>query len=192
VKNVGRYTVDVGDCRESVSRCLFFRSLIANDVLLITMWCDGVCGFVVLEWPWSHGGSPLDARNLWQVRPRKCPTAVLFSLLRCILVLYLQADYDDNRHNEPPAGLEANLGRLPVASIGGNTVGQSGAINFFIASELGLMGDSTFEAAQILSIYEHVKEMRTKYSELVPWGTEPSVEKLNDWFDGGTVLTLSF
>jgi hypothetical protein len=84
------------------------------------------------------------------------------------------------------------LGRLPVASIGGNTVGQSGAINFFIASELGLMGDSTFEAAQILSIYEHVKEMRTKYSELVPWGTEPSVEKLNDWFDGGTVLTLSF
>jgi len=116
-----------------------------------------------------------DGRGLMEV-PR---------LMLAISGKFAPADYDDNRFSEPPAGLEANLGRLPTASIGGNTVGQSAAINFFVASELGLMGDNTFEAAQILSIAEHLKEMRTKYSELVPWGTEPSAEKLNDWFDGG-------
>jgi glutathione S-transferase len=74
---------------------------------------------------------------------------------------------------------------MPVASVGGNSVGQSVAINFLIASELGLMGANTFEAAQILAIQEHVKEMRTKFMELVPWGQEPNPEKLNEWFEGG-------
>jgi len=106
-------------------------------------------------------------------------------LMLAISGRFAPADYDDNRFSEPPAGLESNLGRLPTASIGGNTVGQSVAINYFIASEIGFLGSNSFEAAQILSIQEHIKEMRTKYGELVPWGTEPSAEKLNDWFDGG-------
>lgn len=74
---------------------------------------------------------------------------------------------------------------MPTVSIGGNTVGQSAAIYFLIASHVNLMGDNTFEAAQILSILEHVKEMRTKYSELIPWGVEPSEEKLDTWFNQG-------
>jgi glutathione S-transferase len=74
---------------------------------------------------------------------------------------------------------------MPVASIGGNTVGQSNAINFFIASEVGLMGSSTFEAAQILAIQEHIKEMRTKFYEVIPYGQTPNEEKLTEWFEGG-------
>jgi len=99
------------------------------------------------------------------------------------------ADYDDNRHSDAPTtgiDLSGNLGRMPVASIGDNTIGQSHAINFFVASEVGMMGSNTFEAAQILSIQEHIKELRTKWVELVPWGTEPTEEKLDLWFNTGS------
>jgi glutathione S-transferase len=46
------------------------------------------------------------------------------------------------------------------------------------------LGSNTIEAAQILAIAEHIKEMRTAYSGLVPWGAEPSPES-DVWFSGG-------
>jgi glutathione S-transferase len=95
------------------------------------------------------------------------------------------AGYEDGRFSEPPAGLEHNLGRMPVASIGEETFGQSGAINFVIASECGLMGSSIYEAGHILSVSEHIKEMAQGWSKLVPWGTEPTEENLELWFNGG-------
>jgi len=98
-------------------------------------------------------------------------------------------DYEDGRFSSPPDNLAANLGRMPVVVVGDDTVGQSLAINYFLAAENGLMGASNLEAAKILSIAEHIREMRTKWSELVPYGTEPSEEALDKWFDGGATDT---
>lgn len=66
-------------------------------------------------------------------------------------------EYEDGRYSEPPAGLEQNLGRMPVVSFGEESFGQSSAINFVVASECGLMGSSTFEAGHIIGLSEHLK-----------------------------------
>lgn len=96
------------------------------------------------------------------------------------------ADYEDGRFSAPPdCNLEQNLGRMPLVSIGDESVGQSGAINFLIASECGLMGSSTMDAAHILSISEHLKEMYQAYFKLVPFGVTPSDEDLDKWFNEG-------
>lgn len=95
------------------------------------------------------------------------------------------AGYEDGRFSYPPEGLEQNLGRMPIASFGEESFGQSAAINFVVASECGLMGSSTFEAGHILSLSEHLKEMVQTYMKIVPWGTEPSPEQLDQWFDQG-------
>ncbi|RYY86126.1 hypothetical protein EON63_06250 [archaeon] len=59
-------------------------------------------------------------------------------------------DYVDGRYNESTGTLTHNLGRMPVLEVGGESVGQSAAINFYLASELGLMGSSNLEAAHII------------------------------------------
>lgn len=95
------------------------------------------------------------------------------------------AGYEDGRFTSPPEGLEQNLGRMPVFNIGDESFGQSTAINFVVASENGLMGNNTFEAGHILSIVEHVNEMAGAWGALTPWGTVPTAENLDLWFDGG-------
>lgn len=97
--------------------------------------------------------------------------------------------YEDGRYSAPPpAGLEANLGRMPVLETAtGGSIGQSAAINFYLASELGLMGSTAFEAAQIIGISEHLSEMAAAYRALVPYGTEPSEEQTRSWFEGGAM-----
>eukprot|EP01032_Pedospumella_encystans_P029749 gene29749-33585_t len=61
-------------------------------------------------------------------------------------------DYVDGRFSAPTTGLEVNLGRMPVATIGDHSIGQSSAINAYFASEFGLMGSNNIEAAHIVSI----------------------------------------
>jgi len=94
-------------------------------------------------------------------------------------------DYEDGRFSAPPEGLTANLGRMPVLSVGEDSIGQSAAINFYVASENGLMGSSTMEAAKIIMISEHLKELMTSYRKLVAFGAEPSEETLDKWFSSG-------
>lgn len=95
-------------------------------------------------------------------------------------------DYVDGRHEGPTGLLAANLGRMPVLEIDETTsVGQSAAINYYVASENGLMGANNYEAATIISIYEHLKEVMTTWRTLVPYGTEPSTESLDKWFNEG-------
>lgn len=69
--------------------------------------------------------------------------------------------------------------------VGDDSIGQSAAINFYIASEHGLLGSSNLEAARIISISEHLKEMNTVWSGMVPFGTVPSEEILDKWFNQG-------
>lgn len=79
--------------------------------------------------------------------------------------------------------LDSNLGRLPTIDCAEGTVGQSAAINYYIASECGLMGSSTFETAKIIEFSEHIKELNTAFRALVPWGSTPSEEKMAIFFD---------
>jgi glutathione S-transferase len=106
-------------------------------------------------------------------------------LLLAIAGKFPGTDYEDGRFGAPPDNLEANLGRMPVVIDGDASVGQSVAINYYIAAENGLLGSSNLEAAQILAICEHIKEMITVYRTLVPWGEAPSDESLTQWFTGG-------
>ena len=94
-------------------------------------------------------------------------------------------DYTDGRYSVPDGDLTANLGRMPLAVVGDASIGQSAAINYYLATECGLMGKSSLEAAQIISISEHLKEMNTAYRTIVPWGAEPSKDALDKWFDQG-------
>merc|ERR1711998_754259 len=96
-------------------------------------------------------------------------------------------EYEDFRATSGTDGmngaLDSNLGRLPVLNCAEGAIGQSAAINYYVASECGLLGASTFEAAQILAFAEHIKELKSAYGSLVPFGTEPSKEAIKTFFD---------
>lgn len=111
--------------------------------------------------------------------------------------LFPNSGYADRRYTtDPPKGVEeafsdvsnkcaANLGRLPLLTIGKDSVGQSTGVQYYVASELGLMGRTNLEAAQILEIHEHVSEMKKAFRALIPYGTTPSEELLTKWFEEG-------
>jgi glutathione S-transferase len=99
------------------------------------------------------------------------------------------ADYTDARFSDASAAgdLDANLGRMPVAEVVAadgtvTVIGQSAAINHYVASENGLLGASALEAAQILAISEHIRELGLAYSKVVPYGATPTDAELDDFF----------
>ena len=68
--------------------------------------------------------------------------------------------YIDARHSRPPAdnSLDANLGRFPLIQTShGTSIGQSSAINFYIASMCGLLGKNATETACVLSFSSHIQ-----------------------------------
>jgi glutathione S-transferase len=74
---------------------------------------------------------------------------------------------------------------MPVADAGGTGIGQSVAINFYVASECGLFGSSPLEGALILAVQEHLKECMSSFRAICPYGTTPTEEDLAKWFDSG-------
>lgn len=98
---------------------------------------------------------------------------------------HFPGDYVDGRYTNAEGDLTQNLGRMPMLEYDGQAIGQSAAINFFLATELSLMGSNSLQAARIVSVYEHLKELMTNYRNLVPWGTEPTAEQDEKWFEGG-------
>lgn len=100
---------------------------------------------------------------------------------------FSQGDYVDGRFNDPSetTGLDANLGRMPIVSVGDVNIGQSTAMYFYVAASHGLMGEGFIEMAQVLSIHEHIKEMRAAYNKLVPYESTPTADNLDLWFEGG-------
>lgn len=97
----------------------------------------------------------------------------------------MQGDYVDGRYDAPEGKLDANLGRMPIAQIGDEYIGQSAALNYYFAAENGLLGSNNLEAAQIIAVTEHVKEMMTAFRNIVKWGEEPTTEALDKWFNEG-------
>ena len=88
--------------------------------------------------------------------------------------------------------LSHNLGRMPILSVKNeeeninDSIGQSVAINYYLATKLGFMGDNLMEQSHILELSEHLKEMKSAYNILVPYGSEPNEENLDKWFNSGS------
>ena len=95
------------------------------------------------------------------------------------------AGYVDAR-GPPAAGdadIDANLGRLPtLVTREGVAIGQSAAINHYVAGVTGLLGDGPLEAAQIIAFHEHLAELNQQFRKLVPYGVEPDAAKLDTFF----------
>ena len=67
--------------------------------------------------------------------------------------------------------LECNLGRMPTIAVANQgQVGQSMAQYFYVASTCGLLGSSPFEAAKCIELTEHLKELKTEWYKIVPYG----------------------
>jgi len=82
--------------------------------------------------------------------------------------------------------MDANFGRMPILKVGDVSIGQSVAINYYIAKATGLLGSSVLEAAQILSIQEHLTELGKAYRDVFPYmGPPPTEEALEDFFTQG-------
>ena len=61
---------------------------------------------------------------------------------------------------------------MPVLSVGGASVGQSGAINYFVAATHGCLGDgSPLQAALVMQALEHLKELKDVFRKCVPYGS---------------------
>ena len=48
-----------------------------------------------------------------------------------------------------------------------------------------MLGSSPFEAAKCIELAEHLKELKTEWYKMVPYGTEPTEELSNKWFNEG-------
>eukprot|EP01104_Vermistella_antarctica_P005964 TRINITY_DN16703_c1_g1_i1.p1 TRINITY_DN16703_c1_g1~~TRINITY_DN16703_c1_g1_i1.p1 ORF type:complete len:268 (-),score=61.65 TRINITY_DN16703_c1_g1_i1:208-969(-) len=86
-------------------------------------------------------------------------------------------------YNDVKDSLDINLGRLPVLQIGDVTIGQSAAINFYVAQHTNLLGSSPVETGLIISVVETVKELNTAWRDVLPYGSEPTEEYVAKWFD---------
>jgi len=104
-----------------------------------------------------------------------------------LMLAHAGKEYKDNRLSNPAeaSGLAANLGRMPVIGTDAGSIGQSAAIYFYVATVTGLAGKTPFETAKCLEVLEHTKETMTAFRSVVPYGTTPSEEQLNKWFDSG-------
>ena len=104
-------------------------------------------------------------------------------------------DFEDQRHGAPvsdAAVVDCNLGRMPaLITPAGVAIGQSGAINFYVAQTQGFLGSTPEEAATILSYADSLKELLEVWSKLVPFGTEPTAEAQAAFFDNAEAADVT-
>jgi len=85
--------------------------------------------------------------------------------------------------------LDINLGRAPLLLVDGKAIGQSAAIERYLAKQFGLMGSSDFEAAQIDCVAEHCRDvkdaqMRKGFSAFSrDKSEEEKLEARKEWFE---------
>ena len=93
-----------------------------------------------------------------------------------LLLAAAGVSYEDKRYKvdmttKPPSApefnadkesgaLAANMGRAPILEVDGAQIGQSHAIARFLARKYSMMGSTDIEAAQIDTIYEHVRDIK--------------------------------
>ena len=116
---------------------------------------------------------------------------------RCLLAV-ANIPYEDKRFSISCNGLEfpefaaarargefiANMDQAPLLIVENNiSIGQSKAIERFIAHRGGLMGSNDVEAAQIDCICEHVRDIKEKYGKVKAIADAAEKETaMNKWF----------
>ncbi len=85
--------------------------------------------------------------------------------------------------------LSANMDRAPLLVVGETKIGQSKAIERYVAAKCGMMGCSSEEAAVIDCCAEHVRDIKDKWGKIrAIGGMGPSPEKdvaMKKWFEEG-------
>jgi len=79
--------------------------------------------------------------------------------------------------------LDASMGKVPLLEVNGVKIGQSKAIERFLASQLGMMGSSPTEAAQVDQLGETVRDIKDAYQKAR--GIQDEAEKktaIDKWF----------
>ena len=109
----------------------------------------------------------------------------LMEVARQCLSITDQEFIDDRLSSPDGHDLTANLGRLPVLETSHGSVGQSLAIYYYVAAENGLMGHNNLEAAQILSVHEHLRELSQAWRKVCPYGDIPSADTVAAFFEQG-------
>jgi len=97
-----------------------------------------------------------------------------------VMLRYASVDFEDERWQidfaagmKTPAfeeakaagALAANLNRAPVLETAGGTIGQSKAIERFVARTCGLMGGDEVAAARVDAVAEHVRDVQNAQRE---------------------------
>lgn len=81
---------------------------------------------------------------------------------------------------------DANLMRLPILEVGSEQIGQSRAIERYVAKDLGLMGKGKIQEAQIDAYCEHIRDLRDAYNKVRgnPFApATPEIEEAKEkWF----------
>lgn len=94
----------------------------------------------------------------------------------------------DQHGVDKDAGMfNSNLKRLPVLEFQGQRIGQSRAIERFVAKDLGLMGKGALQEAEIDAYCEHVRDLREAYQKVRgnPFApTTPEIEAAKEkWYN---------
>mmetsp|Transcript_39287 Transcript_39287/g.73312 ORF Transcript_39287/g.73312 Transcript_39287/m.73312 type:complete len:227 (+) Transcript_39287:50-730(+) len=79
--------------------------------------------------------------------------------------------------------LDISLGKVPLLTVDGVKIGQSKAIERFLAKELGLAGSTNLEAAQVDQLGETVRDIKDAYQKVR--GIKDEAEKtaaMDKWF----------
>ena len=79
--------------------------------------------------------------------------------------------------------LDVSLGKVPLLEVDGVQIGQSKAIERFLASQLGMMGSSPAEGAQVDQLGETVRDIKDAYQKVR--GIKDEAEKktaMEKWF----------
>jgi glutathione S-transferase len=79
--------------------------------------------------------------------------------------------------------LDAAMGKLPVLEYNGVKVGQSKAIERFVAKKVGLMGSNEAEEFQIDSIACHVIDIKDAYKAAKTAGADDKEVAMKKWFE---------
>eukprot|EP00240_Pyramimonas_obovata_P013080 CAMPEP_0118925638 /NCGR_PEP_ID=MMETSP1169-20130426/3494_1 /TAXON_ID=36882 /ORGANISM="Pyramimonas obovata, Strain CCMP722" /LENGTH=259 /DNA_ID=CAMNT_0006866991 /DNA_START=89 /DNA_END=868 /DNA_ORIENTATION=- len=94
----------------------------------------------------------------------------------------------EERHGEDKAAgkFAQNLDRLPLLKVGDAVIGQSKAIERYLAAEFNLMGADAIEAAQVDAFCEHIRDISTAFGRERgnPFGpmTDETKAKLDVWY----------
>jgi glutathione S-transferase len=91
---------------------------------------------------------------------------LLAKYANCHTIQYFSYDTPQFNAAKFQGQLVANMDRAPILTADGVTIGQSKAIERYVARVCGLMGSSELEASQIDCIAEHVHDIKEKWAKI--------------------------